>query len=62
MQWPPERHWSSVCSAIQPSLKNFSSLELEAQMRLRGESRAVMSYAVQSAVEQETLIGLPNSF
>ena len=61
MPWPPERHWSSVCSAIQPLVKH-SSLELEAQMRLRGESRAVMSYAVQSAVEQETLTRLPNSF
>ena len=29
-------------------------LELEAQMRLRGESRALVSYALQSAVDQET--------
>jgi iron complex outermembrane receptor protein len=36
-------------------------LELEAQMRLGGESRALVSYALQSAVEQETLAGLPNS-
>ena len=36
-------------------------LELEAQMRLRGESRALMSYALQSAVDQETLARLPNS-
>jgi outer membrane receptor for ferrienterochelin and colicins len=36
-------------------------LELEAQMRLRGESRASMSYALQSAVQQETHTGLPNS-
>ena len=36
-------------------------LELEAQMRLRGESRALVSYALQSAVEQETLARLPNS-
>jgi len=36
-------------------------LELEAQMRLAGGSRAVMSYALQSAVEQETLASLPNS-
>jgi outer membrane receptor for ferrienterochelin and colicins len=36
-------------------------LELEAQMRLRGESRALVSYALQSAVEQETLTRLPNS-
>jgi iron complex outermembrane receptor protein len=36
-------------------------LELEAQMRLRGESRALVSYALQSPVEQETLTRLPNS-
>jgi outer membrane receptor protein involved in Fe transport len=36
-------------------------LELEAQMRIRGESRALVSYAMQSAVEQETLTRLPNS-
>jgi iron complex outermembrane receptor protein len=36
-------------------------LELEAQMRIRGESRALVSYALQSAVEQETLTRLPNS-
>ena len=36
-------------------------LELEAQMRLKGESRALVSYALQSAVEQETHAGLPNS-
>jgi iron complex outermembrane receptor protein len=30
-------------------------------MRLRGESRALVSYALQSAVEQETLTRLPNS-
>ena len=36
-------------------------LELEAQMRLRGESRALVSYALQSAVEQETRAALPNS-
>jgi outer membrane receptor for ferrienterochelin and colicins len=36
-------------------------LELEAQMRLKGESRALVSYALQSAVQQETLAGLPNS-
>ena len=36
-------------------------LEFEAQMRMRGESRALVSYALQSAVEQETLAELPNS-
>ena len=36
-------------------------LELEAQMRLKGESRALVSYALQSAVDQETHAGLPNS-
>ena len=36
-------------------------LELEAQMRLKGESRVLMSYALQSAVQQETGAGLPNS-
>jgi outer membrane receptor for ferrienterochelin and colicins len=36
-------------------------LELEAQMRLKGESRALVSYALQSAVQQETLVRLPNS-
>jgi outer membrane receptor for ferrienterochelin and colicins len=36
-------------------------LELETQMRLRGESRALVSYALQSAVAQETHTRLPNS-
>jgi outer membrane receptor for ferrienterochelin and colicins len=36
-------------------------LELEAQMRLRGESRAIVSYALQRAVEEETHAPLPNS-
>jgi outer membrane receptor for ferrienterochelin and colicins len=36
-------------------------LELEAQMRLKGESRALVSYALQSAVDQQTHDELPNS-
>jgi len=36
-------------------------LELEAQMRLKGESRGFVSYALQSAVDQETHARLPNS-
>jgi iron complex outermembrane receptor protein len=36
-------------------------LELEAQMRLRGVSRAVVSYAFQSARDQVTQTPLPNS-
>jgi outer membrane receptor for ferrienterochelin and colicins len=36
-------------------------LELEAQMRLNGESRLLASYALQSAVDQQTHQGLPNS-
>ncbi len=36
-------------------------LELEAQMRLGGEARALMSYALQSAIDQETHDRLPNS-
>ncbi len=36
-------------------------LELEGQMRLRGESRALFSYAFQSAVDQQTRDELPNS-
>jgi len=36
-------------------------LELEAQMRLRGESRALVSYALQEAVDQQTHEELPNS-
>ena len=36
-------------------------LEVEAQMRLMGGARTVMSYALQSAVDQETHAGLPNS-
>ena len=36
-------------------------LELEAQMRLQGESRALFSYALQSAVDQQTRAELPNS-
>ena len=36
-------------------------LELEAQMRFTGESRALVSYALQSAVDQQTHLELPNS-
>jgi len=36
-------------------------LEVEAQMRLRGASRALVSYALQNAVQQGSLAGLPNS-
>ena len=36
-------------------------LELEAQMRFKGESRALVSYALQKASEQETHAELPNS-
>jgi outer membrane receptor for ferrienterochelin and colicins len=36
-------------------------LEVEAQVRLRGESRALVSYALQSAVDQQTRDELPNS-
>jgi iron complex outermembrane receptor protein len=36
-------------------------LELESQMRLMGGSRALISYAFQHAVDQETHIELPNS-
>jgi outer membrane receptor for ferrienterochelin and colicins len=36
-------------------------LELEAQMRLKGESRALVSYALQNAVDQQTRDELPNS-
>jgi outer membrane receptor for ferrienterochelin and colicins len=36
-------------------------LELEAQLRLGGESRALVSYALQNAVDQQTNQELPNS-
>jgi outer membrane receptor protein involved in Fe transport len=36
-------------------------LELEAQMRLPRESRVLASYALQSAVDQQTDLELPNS-
>ena len=36
-------------------------LELEAQMRIRGESRALVTYALQSAVDQKMHTELPNS-
>jgi iron complex outermembrane receptor protein len=36
-------------------------LELEAQVRLTGESRALVSYAIQNAVDQQTGDELPNS-
>jgi iron complex outermembrane receptor protein len=36
-------------------------LELEAQVRLGGESRALVSYALQNAVDQQTRDELPNS-
>jgi outer membrane receptor for ferrienterochelin and colicins len=36
-------------------------LELEAQMRLRGDARAFASYGLQNAVDQETHDELPNS-
>jgi len=36
-------------------------LEIEAQMRFTGELRALVSYALQSAVDQQTHLELPNS-
>jgi outer membrane receptor protein involved in Fe transport len=36
-------------------------LEFEAQVRLRGDARSVVSYAVQGAVDQQTHLVLPNS-
>jgi iron complex outermembrane receptor protein len=36
-------------------------LELEAQVRLRGESRALVSYAIQRTADRETRDELPNS-
>lgn len=36
-------------------------LEFEAQMRLHGDARALVSYAVQGAVDQQTDLALPNS-
>jgi len=36
-------------------------LELESQMRLKGGGRALISYALQSAIDQETHTRLPNS-
>jgi iron complex outermembrane receptor protein len=36
-------------------------LEFEAQMRLGGGAQALTSYALQSAIDQETHTGLPNS-
>jgi iron complex outermembrane receptor protein len=36
-------------------------LELEAQVRLKGDSRALVSYGFQNAVDQQTGEGLPNS-
>jgi outer membrane receptor protein involved in Fe transport len=36
-------------------------LELEAQLRVTGESRALVSYAFQRAVDHQTGQGLPNS-
>ena len=36
-------------------------LEFEAQMRLKGEARTLVSYAVQGAVDQQTDLALPNS-
>jgi outer membrane receptor for ferrienterochelin and colicins len=36
-------------------------LEVEAQMRFKGESRGLVSYALQSAIDQQTHEGLPNS-
>ena len=36
-------------------------LELEGQMRLPGDSRALLSYAFQTAIDQETQSDLPNS-
>jgi outer membrane receptor for ferrienterochelin and colicins len=36
-------------------------LEFEAQMRMKGEAQALVSYALQNAVDQQTGIGLANS-
>lgn len=38
-----------------------NGLELETQVRLRGESKALVSYALQNAVDQQTHDELPNS-
>jgi iron complex outermembrane receptor protein len=36
-------------------------VEMEAQIRLKGDSRALVSYALQSAIDQEKNVELPNS-
>jgi outer membrane receptor for ferrienterochelin and colicins len=48
-------------SFVNQGLVHAKGLELEAQMRLKGESRALVSYAVQRAVDQATHTELPNS-
>lgn len=57
---PDDSAFLGVAYVNQGSVR-AKGLEVEAQMRLRGESRALVSYALQSAVEQETLTRLPNS-
>jgi iron complex outermembrane receptor protein len=48
-------------SYINQGTVRAKGLELEAQVRLMGTSRALMSYALQSAVDRATDKGLPNS-
>lgn len=48
-------------SFVNQGVVRAKGLELEAQMRLSGTSRALVSYALQSAVDQETDAELPNS-
>ena len=52
---------SSGLSYINQGTVRAKGLELEAQMRLSGATRAVVSYALQSATDQATLTELPNS-
>lgn len=51
----------STVSFINQGEVRARGFEVEAQMRLRGESRALVSYAVQRAAEQETGEELANS-
>jgi outer membrane receptor for ferrienterochelin and colicins len=57
---PDEAAFLGLAYVNQGSVR-AKGFEAEAQMRLTGESRALVSYALQDAVEQVSLSGLPNS-
>jgi outer membrane cobalamin receptor len=57
----PDASTRGAISYVNEGDVRAKGLELEAQMRLRGESRALVSYAIQVAEDRETHVDVPNS-